>query len=264
MSKVWGSIQSYSMIAGVFATTIGGFIARNQTESTFVLLLWLYIIGSFISLSISLFVKEREHEKEIRRRNNPTVLFKDSAKIIWHNKSLRRIVYLSVVSISFTHILLFTFQPYFLEAGVNKAFYGVAMALGTLLGAYFIRNIHKLEKRFGVKKALLFSTLLPGFLYICFAFIIGSVFSLLFFVLLKGSMDMKNPLLSQYQNNHIQSYNRATTLSIISVISSAYLFIMRIVIGKVANNNLSLAYLILGIIIIVGSLVFRIDEKHTK
>ena len=77
MSKIWGSINSYSLIAIVIAITTGGYLARSHDPNTFVLLIWLFTFGAIIAFIISLFVTERKHQKKIKEVS-PLILFKES------------------------------------------------------------------------------------------------------------------------------------------------------------------------------------------
>ena len=221
MSKVWGSINSYSLIASVIAVIIGGYIARSHDPKYFVLLIWLFTLGAIIAFIISLSIKERKHQKEAKEVS-PLILFKESTKHIFGNKSLRKIIYLSLFTLPFTHVIIFLFQPYFLVAGVPNAIWGVAMALGTLLGALLMKYAYRIERKIGMKKTIFLTTIFPGLLYLIMAFIIGPVMSLIWYILLKGISNLRDPLFSQYQNDHINSHNRATVLSIISMCTSFY------------------------------------------
>jgi len=263
MSKVWGSINSYMLIASVIAVTIGGYIARSHNPKTFVILLWLYTFGAIIAFVISFFITESRHTREIEKET-PLVLFKESTLYILKNKPLRRIIYLSLFTIPFIHIIMFLFQPYFLIAKVPNTFFGVAMAAGMILGALLMKYAYKIEEIFGMKKTIFLATILPGLLYLAMAFVIGPAMSFIWYVLLKGVSSLRDPLFSQYQNDHIQSHSRATVLSVISMITAVYLAIMRLVIGKIANSNLILSFIVMGGIIVFGSVLFRIDEKCIK
>jgi len=263
MSKIWGSINSYMLIASVIAVTIGGYIARSHNPKTFVILLWLYTFGAVIALFISFFITESKHKKEIEKQT-ALILFKESTLHILKNKSLRKIIYLSLFTIPFTHIIMFLFQPYFLIAKVPNMFFGIAMAIGMILGALLMKYAYRIEEIFGMKKTIFFATILPGLLYLAMAFVIGPVMSFIWYVLLRGISSLRDPLFSQYQNDHIQSHNRATVLSVISMITAVYLAIMRLVIGKIANNNLLLSFIIMGGIIVFGSILFRIDERSIR
>jgi len=235
-------------------------LARSHNPDTFVLLLWLYVMGAIIAFIISLFITERKHEKDIVRQS-PLLLLKESTAPILENKSLRRIILLSVFTLPFTHVILFLFQPYFLMANVNKALFGVAMALGSVLGFFLTKYAYKIENKFGVKKTMFVATILPGLLYLVMAFFIGPWMSFVWYFLQKGIMKMRWPLFSQYQNSHIKSHNRATVLSVISMIVSLYLGIMRLVLGKIANYDLITSFIVMGVIIIVGAIAFRINEN---
>ncbi len=263
MSKVWGSINAYSLIARVIAVTIGGYLARSHNPKTFVLLLWLFTIGAIISFIISLFIEEKKHQKEIKEVS-PLILFKESTLHVLRNKSLRKIIYLSLFTIPFIHVIMFLFQPYFLVAKVPNAIWGVAMAIGTLLGALLMKYAYKIEERIGMKKTIFLTTIFPGLLYLAMAFIIGPVMSFIWYILLKGISSIRDPLFSQYMNDHIESHNRATVLSVISMIIAVYLAIMRLVLGKIANDNLITSFIVMGVIIVIGAILFRIDERHIR
>ncbi len=263
MSRVWGSINSYMLIGTMVAVTIGGYMARSHNPESFVFLLWLYTFGAVIAFFISFFIKEKKHQKEVKK-DNAIVLFKESTTHILKNKSLRRIIYLFMFTIPFTHIIIFLFQPYFLVADVPNEFFGVAIALGMILGAFLVKYAYKIEEILGMKKTIFIATILPGLIYLAMAFFIGPLMSFVWYILLSGFSLLRNPLFSQYQNTHILSHNRATVLSVISMISGLYLAVMRLVIGKIANSNLLLSFIFMGGIIVIGSILFRIDERCIK
>jgi MFS family permease len=260
MSKMWGSINSYSLIAVVIAITTGGYLARSHDPKTFVLLIWLFTFGAIIAFIISLFVEEKKHQKKIKEVS-PLILFKESTAHILKNKSLRRIIYLSLFTIPFYHIIMFLFQPYFLIAGVPNALWGVSMAGGSLLGALLMKYAYKIEEKIGMKKTIFLTTILPGIFYLAMAFIIGPALSFLWYIFLRGTSILRDPLFSQYQNDHIESHNRATVLSVISMIVSLYLVIMRLILGKIADYDLITSFIVMGVIIVIGAIVFRINEK---
>ena len=260
MSKIWGSINSYSLIGIVIAIATGGYLARSHDPNTFVLLIWLFTFGAIIAFIISLFITERKHQKKIKEVS-PLILFKESTAHILKNKSLRRIIYLSLFTLPFYHIIMFLFQPYFLIAGVPNALWGISMAGGSLLGALLIKYAYKIEEKIGMKKTIFLTTILPGIFYLAMAFIIGPALSFIWYLLLRGTSILRDPLFSQYQNDHIESHNRATVLSVISMIVSAYLAIMNLVIGSIANKNLITSFIVMGVIIVIGAIVFRINEN---
>jgi MFS family permease len=261
MKKEWGSINSMYLFAGVISALIGGYLTKSQSMDFFVF--WLYVIGSSIALLISFFIVEPKHFKKVKHEG-VLILFKDSVLTILKNKSLRHIIYISVLTMPFPHIIKLLFQPYFNLAGILPVFFGIAVSVAMLFGAILTKYAYKIEDVFGIKKTIFIMNIIPAFLYIAMSFIIKPIFAFLFYVVIFGFSQMRNPIFSQYQNDHIDSRNRATVLSVISMFHSIYFFISQLIIGKIADNNLLYGFLMMGIIIFVFSVIFRLDENHIK
>jgi hypothetical protein len=100
-------------------------------------------------------------------------------------------------------------------------------------------------------------TTLPGTLYLLMAAVSHPVFSVLIFCALYGSMSLKGPLFAGRLNAYIESENRATVLSLISMVSGIYVSLMGLLIGRVADLSISAALALMGGTVLVGALVFR-------
>jgi len=59
-------------------------------------------------------------------------------------------------------------------------------------------------------------------------------------------------------NRHIESRNRATVLSLISMLSGLYVALVGLLIGCIGDVSLTWAFLFMGVIVLVGSLLFRV------
>lgn len=263
MNKELGSINSMYLFAGVISAIIGGYITQNQTMDNFILTFWLYTICSIIALILSFFLIKPKHYKKIEYKNS-FELFKQSVGFVIKNKSLRHIMYVSVFTIPFPHIIKLLFQPYFNLATVPPIFLGIAVSVAMICGALLTKYAYKIERKFGIKKTIMFVNIFPAIIYILMSFIIQPVFAFIFYVLIFSLSNIRTPLFSQYQNDHIESHNRATVLSIISMFGSIYFIISQLIIGKIANYDLLTGFLVMGLIIISTSLIFRIDENHIK
>ena len=84
------------------------------------------------------------------------------------------------------------------------------------------------------------------------------------YLLFTGACYLRDPLFSQYINMHIAPNNRATVLSALSVVFSAYIVIMQLIVGAVSDINIEYALLLIGIIIVIGAILLRIDERHVQ
>lgn len=65
--------------------------------------------------------------------------------------------------------------------------------------------------------------------------------------------------LSGHLNRHIESKNRATVLSLISMLSGIYKALTGLLIGRIGDFSLTYAFAFMGAIILVGSLLFRVE-----
>jgi hypothetical protein len=70
----------------------------------------------------------------------------------------------------------------------------------------------------------------------------------------------RDPIISDYQNRHIDGRNRATVLSTISLLTNGYTAIMLPVMGWIADQNLSAAFIAMAALIIFGNIAFRIKS----
>jgi hypothetical protein len=72
-------------------------------------------------------------------------------------------------------------------------------------------------------------------------------------------MSLKGPIFSGHLNRHIESKNRATVLSLISMFSGIYEALMGLLIGSIGDFSLTYAFAFMGAMVLVGSLLFRVD-----
>lgn len=262
MKKAMGSFGSASLVAMVVAPIIGSYFAKDLFMPQFIFLILMTIGAMLIGFILSLSIKDTK-QKEVEE-DNPISLIKDGAKLIRKNKSLLHIILLSMFASPFLFTLNYLYQPYFQNSGVNTAIFGTIFAIALLLAALLQKYAYKFEEKIGMKWTVFFATILPGILYVIMAFTFHPIWAILLFVMIRATIGLQEPLFSDYKNLHIPSKSRATILSLISMIVSLYLVGMRLIIGKLADINLSYSFLFMGIIVIIASILLRIDESHIK
>lgn len=260
MKKSMGRYESAGLLAMVIAPIIGSWIAKDLSSNQFTILILMTAVTMFIGFAISFFIEDTKKKRV--EEDNPLQVLKEGIKVVKGNKSLIHIVILSMFTSPFTTILIYLFQPYLKEAGVNIALFGTIMALALLSAAIFQRYSYKVEELFGVKRGVFLTTLLPGILYLFMAYVFSPILSVILFITLKAIADVRKPLFSDYKNLHIPSRVRATSLSLITMFTSIYQVVMRLVLGKLADISLSYTFLFMGAVIIVASIFLRIDERH--
>ena len=103
-------------------------------------------------------------------------------------------------------------------------------------------------------RALLLAVGLPGLLILVMAGISHAAGSVALFCLVYGATSLRSPLLSARLNAHISSANRATVLSLVSMLSGLYVAGMGLVIGRVADASIPLALVVMGGLVSIGTL----------
>ncbi len=264
MQKVAGLNGGLKLLATLFGASIGGFLAADLSLHSFILVIVLTAISVSIALIVSFFLKETHIKSEAESLNSFEIL-KEGLKLIRKNALLKRIIILSILATPFINYLLNFYQPYLLEAEVPGVWLGISLAIASLIGFFASKYAYTLEKIFGVQFGLLIATLLPGVLYIAMALIVHNWFSVVLFILAFSSMNMQSPIFADYRNRHIKSNIRATTLSMISMLSGFYVAIMGLCWGKIADYySLKPAFILMGSVIIFSVLLIRIKETHVS
>lgn len=140
------------------------------------------------------------------------------------------------------------YQPHLLAAGVSAYWLGLSLALGSLLGAASSHFAYMLERYLGVRWALFAATVLPGFLYLVLAASAVDWMAIASFVMTFGFSALQRLIFSDYVNRHIESENRTTVLSIISMLTGFYIAGMGRLTGVLAEISLPLTFVTIGVI----------------
>jgi MFS family permease len=263
MQRVAGLNGSFALAATMIGSAVGGFITANLQLSRFIHSIVLTAFFVFLSLLASCLLKEPGSEYG-RAKESSFRLFKDSLHLFKKNRSLRRIIFLSLLATPFLNYLLNFYPPYFVNAHVNGYLFGVTLAAASFLGVFTSRYAYLFEKTLGVRKGVLLAVLLPGVFYFLMAFISHPIISIVLVVFAFGSMHIQKPIFLDYLNRHIESRNRATVLSLVNVTSGFYVAIMGLLIGFLADISLSYSFIFMGGLIILGAFCIRIDKSHVS
>jgi hypothetical protein len=156
------------------------------------------------------------------------------------------------------------YQPYLKSLGISVVWLGTILAVSFALSALASKYAYKLEEKLGVSRGILFVTITPGILYIILALLKNPLIATAAFIAIVAVSGFGEPLFSHYRNVHIRSFNRATVLSIISVLGALYETTARPTIGWIANTNINWAFLAMGAIIIAAALLIRLKPEHVK
>ncbi len=258
MSKAIGFINAAKQAANLLAFAAGGLLVLNLSQARFVLAIAVTAAAVALGWLISFRLREPGRATEWPAGDSSLRLLAEGLKTWQGDGRFRRLVLLSLATIPFYDYLLNLYQPRFVEVGVPPIWLGLALALASGLGIFGARYAYLLEVYLGPKLSLLGVTLLPGLLYLILALVAHPAPLVLVFCLLASSMSLKEPLFSGHLNRHIASQNRATVLSMLNMGSGIYVALLGLLIGRLADISLTYAFVLMGFIVLAGSLTFRV------
>jgi MFS family permease len=260
MKKTMGAYGSIGQIAFFLSPLAGAFVVGDLAGERFNLAIGLTAAVLFIGVLISLTLKEPETEWKTERQTILSI-FRNGIAELRGNRKLQRLALLSVVTIPFTGTLITTFAaPYLAQNNVSPTMIALTLSLGSLIAAFTQRYAYRVEKLLGERWGITVLTLLPAVSYLVLALVTTPIMSWLLVTWMYGTNDMKYPLLSAYQNKLIQTESRATTLSLLNMFSSVYVALVAPVYALIATQSLPLAFMVIGIVIVVGAMVLRVDR----
>jgi MFS family permease len=265
MTRAQGALWAASLSGRIASALLAVVVVRAMSDGWFVLALALSAASFACSAAIVASVRGvRVHATAGEQGHTSLGLVRDGFALVRRNPSFRRIVLASVFTDPFPYALLFLYQPYFQESDTPLALYGLAAAAGAGVGALTARWVHVAEDRLGATTTFRLLVVVPGLLYLGMAFLFHAYLAALLYVLCFGLMQGRYPLIAAMRNVHISSYNRATAISLISMFEGAWVLVWKLIVGRIADINLSYAFVVLASLPILGLLLFRFSTADLE
>lgn len=265
MKKHMSIITSAKVIPLIILAPIGSFIARTLAASKFNILLIGNLTTTVIAFFIALTLVEPKKLSGPHEIRSPFTHIKSSIEHIKKSNGLFSLfLNKTLILIPATNLFAILWQPYLKNSGVPIAFFGVITALAAIMVFVLSKNIDKINSRISGKKAILLSGLL-----IFVAFVFGAIFQniivgLLFFFIIKITSWFVSPQFSHYMNQHIESHNRATVLSTLSMIDSLFDVVIYLSTAYIASLGIKYSFAFSAIIVLIALVFFRVKDKHIK
>ncbi|MCX6773850.1 MAG: MFS transporter [Candidatus Micrarchaeota archaeon] len=254
--------ESAGTIGILFGFPLGSIVAGSSIlPYPETLPLTMIITGAFVLLAffVALTLDEPKRKEKMKDFVKEGI---DGFKYIFKHKKLR-VFALNFALISATTFFMFWFYQSLLGViGIDVKYNGFVGAGFNLFSILLLLNIDKIEKIFGMKNTLFYSALLPGLFFIGLYFLRDVYFVLAAISLITGLKMMRAPILSDFMNRHIESRNRATVLSGISMLERIIITILYPIMGLLADFSLWYTFLFLGIATVAFSLMNKIESEH--
>jgi len=266
MQRAKGTIGAAVQLASVIVYLAGGVLIADLKLAHIVFAIQLTVLSMIVAFGGSFFIREprRAADSEVdadRRRPDVRVLLREGFDLLRHNRRLRRVVVVYLLTNAFPVYLLVLYQPYLLHSGVGGVWLGVSLGLGSVLALIGQRYAYALEAAVGMRRAVLLATVTPGVLYLLMAAVGQPLLAVGLFCAQWGVILVKEPLFSAYLNAHIPDAQRATALSLVNTLLSLYITAMGPLIGAVAATSLPVAFALMGVVVLAGALALPIDDQ---
>ncbi|WP_421385197.1 MFS transporter [Bacillus salacetis] len=264
MDRAMGKIQSAGFVSMILAVLFGAYFASDLKDEQFVFLIILGLAFHVVELLLIFFLRSPSHYGDYR--DNP---FTQVASGI---KAIRKAPTLLLLFVNFTLVFIpadsvyeaFN-QPIFKEAGIPVVMIGILYALAAVGGFFISQSVGWFTSRYSrvllmnltgglAALALFLSAVLRESLWI----VLGA-----FFVLRLGQA-MRGPIYSQLKNDLIPSDIRATTLSLISVLDSAFDLIVFGLLSAVAFKGITGILLASSLVALIGTLTPIKSKRWVK
>jgi MFS family permease len=263
MKKSMGFKGAAYYLAFFAAPMLGSLLIPVFTLERFLFTVFLTACSVFIALLLAFTLKEPKKEY-VHEEESPITILKNGIQCIRGNSFLLWLMGISILTATFSGTLGSLFQPYFAHFNLTAMNMGIASATGALLAVVLQKNIFTIEQWLGKKTALIVSTILPGIGYLVMAVAPSAIIAFFAFLFTYGTSEIKNPLISSYQNGVIPEKIRATVLSLINLFVSLYGAIVGLTMGWLADQHVAYPFILAGILVLFFTVVLRVDKIKTK
>ena len=218
------------------------------------------LTGIILIIAFLVFFWIRE-PKRIRSDEHFLKMGINGLKILFSYKKLRFFTLNYVTISAITFFMFWFYQTLLRQTAVNVGYFGLVGSGCNLFAAILLSRLKILEKYLGISRLLLLTALIPGLLYIGLSLNKNLLFVLIAVFLVIGLKLLRMPILLDYMNQMIESHNRATLLSTVSILEKVIIFILYPFIGLMTDYSIDMAFMVLGLLCLVFTLLTRIEEQ---
>jgi MFS family permease len=259
--QIFNRIESFGLVAMMLSAPLGSLVAKQFGIN------WAMILTSvpmFMAVIIGLTFKEPPTGQKKEERNYFKIL-KTGFKYFKEHRILKILTldYVSIITLSF--FLVWVYQVILKNLNFPIEYFGFVHAGIVIAEILILNSIIKMEVALNSKKRyILFSSILVGICYLVLAFSFNIYLAIACMLLIGGfGMTMK-PIFYSYMNKYIESKNRATVLSAVSMSRSIVAAITNIIFGYLVDWNIKYTLFGIGLITIFFALISKLEEEHLK
>lgn len=223
--KRWACV----FLSQAIASLLGGELANVDISLTVLITACAYIFSAIILI----FFKEEKNEY-LKSENKYIIHVAKTGRNLFATKKVKLMFVVIVVTNTLFSTTMWLYQPYYTELGIKVETYGVAYLLMNAVSA--LGGLVSTRINLTFKKSIIFYMLGNGICVLLMGVcrgLIGVIIPSMVF----GVNGIANPWIQSYWEQDIQSEERATASSILSLISSIIYVLVAIPLGYICDNN---------------------------
>jgi len=256
--KISGRAHTSSNFGFLLGSLVGGFISRFGFRTNY----YFFSLSIFLGFLVSLFLVEPKSYKKIVGKDYYKHLMQ-SLKFSFTHKRLKLLIIFNGIMLASLFTLFTLFQPYMIKMGINVSYFGYFYMLFLLSAAVISFFAHNIEKKIGERASFVVIPLL-----ICLPVIFMGkflfIYSLVFMVLMEFAYGYIGPVISHYTHKHIESFRRATVMSISTLFMRLCWAVFAPFLGLLSDHySVEAAYLTYGILLIPVAIIILIPLFKT-
>jgi len=260
ISKIMARNRSFMLLGICISAPVGSMISSYLSLN---LVMTFMVIPFFIATIISITLKEPIKEKITKKSGGYFKIIKDGLSQLKNNKILRLLALEMIITESMVFFLIWTYQLYLEALRVQVMFYGFISAFMTITQIIFNNLVPSFENRIRNKRRFLqLFSIIPGIGFITMSLIYFIPLSIPLILITIGFGFSRSILFIKGINNQIETENRATVISTISMIANLIRTVLYPLVGYMVMWNLSFGLISLGVVIILATIFSRIKSEY--
>lgn len=253
--------------AGTLGTILSALIGGWFVTKTFVpypasLPLTFLLTCIPIGLGVLIACLLKEPTRELKPKEKFIRLGWEGFKFLFQHPQLRLLSFNFALIGASTYFMFWFYQTLTQAVGIGIGYNGIISAGYNIAAVLLLMNVTKLEKWFGMKKVLFYSALVPGLFYLMLGFSNNWILAVTGIFVIMCLKIIRLPILSHFINQHIESHQRATVLSGISMLQRLCILGLYPVAGIIADVSLHYVFIFLGIVTVFFAIISRVQIEQ--
>lgn len=252
VQKVFGKYSAFGTLGFLIASVLSTFIVAVSLDYTALLTIFPYGLSVLMTLFLS------EVKSESKEKSSVFMIFKKA----FADKSVLLFVFSIALIIEVVQaVTVFLNQAQYLRSGIDPKYFGLIVAGIQCSKLMSVKASVISEKMGNINAITLLVSLIIGS---CFLLVVTTnpIFSIICVVIIALSMSVIGPIELAVKNKFIEGSDRATLLSMYSMVGGLVASIGNIIVGKAADRSLEQGLLICVFISFISLVLLKIFSKY--